>query len=354
MITIKDEFYDHEKAKRAHRTGGAEALLLWHLMKAYAAKRGNGFVPDEAIPDFPLVVRNVKKAMKCLVDCGELRSDGTRGPGLVDPAPHGWMLHDYDDHATSADELEERRQRDRERKQAQRDRSRLRLLLVESGMTLDRADREIHQLSRAEVTRRTAELSRDVPEESHADPDDDHGPVPGDTSDARAHTPMRTHARECGHPGAAQPSPAQPQQINTTTTTGNARASGVTDRAARFVVRLDEDGKPLPRRDELEERFGWSKWFPSQALIDWARKAGLSDQDFDNTLVEVRDKLSGLHDVEWWDVRVLRFLDVAIDRKLAPAPAPQRRGRDSGFDLHERARALREAENAGTTGEAST
>jgi hypothetical protein len=89
----------------------------------------------------------------------------------------------------------------------------------------------------------------------------------------------------------------------------------------------------------------WSEWFPWQGLIDWSRESGLDNRDFDDVLVEARDKLDGRHDFEWWDLKLIRFLAVAIERKRAPKSGA--RGNVGGSDLFDRAKRLREAENAG-------
>lgn len=200
MINIKEEFYDHPKTKLAHRLGGAEALLLWHQMKAYASKRGHGFVPEEAIQGFPLPIRNVRKAMDALVKCGELQPDGSRKPGLVEPVPHGWQLHDYLDHAMSSDELQERVNNDRARKQLQRDRSKLRTILVSQGVDPGDAQRAVRDMSRDQVTQRLVTLSRD----SHVTQVED-GPVTG-PCDPRASTRAQADAPARD---PAQPSPAR-------------------------------------------------------------------------------------------------------------------------------------------------
>lgn len=100
-------------------------------------------------------------------------------------------------------------------------------------------------------------------------------------------------------------------------------------RAERFTVRgRNSEGKPIPRHDPLGERFGWSEWFPWQDLLDWARERGLSGEDVDATLIEARDKLTGLHDVSWWDLKVVRFFEVAIERNSKADPEHAPRGVD--------------------------
>jgi len=170
VITIKEEFYANHKAKRAHRLGGANALLLWHLMKAYCAPRGCGFVPRDALTDFPIQVPGSAKCIKALVECGELDADGGRGPGLLDEVEHGWMLHDYGDHAMVEDEIEDRRQSDRERKQLQRDRATLRVTLVKGGMSHSEAVDVVRDMSR-DALRDMIKKSRDELESvtPHAD-----------------------------------------------------------------------------------------------------------------------------------------------------------------------------------------
>jgi len=96
MIEIKEEFATCDKAKRALRKGGGDAICLWLAMKAYAATNlTDGFVAEEEMDRLPLAPKNVRKALQALVECGRiLDSTGARGAGLVDAVPHGWQLHD--------------------------------------------------------------------------------------------------------------------------------------------------------------------------------------------------------------------------------------------------------------------
>lgn len=71
---------------------------------------------------------------------------------------------------------------------------------------------------------------------------------------------------------------------------------------------------PAPRQDPMFQKFGSTRWFPSQQWLDWAKEAGISNKLFDQTLVEARDKLSGAHDIEWWDMKILRFFEAALSR----------------------------------------
>jgi hypothetical protein len=67
--------------------------------------------------------------------------------------------------------------------------------------------------------------------------------------------------------------------------------------------------RPSPRKDDLFEKFPLKRWWPSQQILDWAREIGVSDQDYDAAMVEARDKIGGHHDVEWWDLRLLSFIE---------------------------------------------
>lgn len=122
MITIKEEFLGSIKTKRAIKLGGSDSVVLWLALKGYvSAGNTGGFIPTEAIPDLDGVPKNWRKAMRSLVECGKLKPDGTRGPGLVHEVEHGYQLHDYEDHGTPVEVEEERRRKAREQKRRRRE-----------------------------------------------------------------------------------------------------------------------------------------------------------------------------------------------------------------------------------------
>lgn len=117
VITVKEEFLTEEKTKRAIKLGGYEAVGMWLAIKGYVARKNtNGFVPDEAIDDLQGAPPKPRKLLEVLVSCGMTKDDGTRGSGLVDPVPHGWKLHDYEDHGTDPEVERQRREKQRDRK----------------------------------------------------------------------------------------------------------------------------------------------------------------------------------------------------------------------------------------------
>jgi len=117
MITVKEEFLDSPKWKRAVELGGSDAIVMWLALKGYAASNPtDGFIADDDVDRVPGAPKSPRKALQALVECGRKNRDGSRGAGLVDPVQHGWQLHDYLDHATSSKEVEERRRKAKERK----------------------------------------------------------------------------------------------------------------------------------------------------------------------------------------------------------------------------------------------
>jgi hypothetical protein len=133
VINIKNEFLTCEKLRRAAELGGYEVYPTWLAMKGYCDARGDGFVPDESFDKLPGLPANARKALRSLVECGELsrwtspgdKAGGqagglSRGHGLVDPVPGGWELHDYQDHGVSPLVIEAKRRREREKKSRQR------------------------------------------------------------------------------------------------------------------------------------------------------------------------------------------------------------------------------------------
>lgn len=121
MITIKEEFVGGDKWKRAVALAGSDAIVLWLAMKHYVAVHlTNGFVPGDEVRALPGAPAKARRALDALLGCGRLRPDGSRGAGLVDEHPHGWQLHDYLDHANSADKEMDRRRKERDRKASYR------------------------------------------------------------------------------------------------------------------------------------------------------------------------------------------------------------------------------------------
>jgi hypothetical protein len=177
MITVKEEFLSSVKTRRAVKLGGFSVLAVWLAMKGYVAtSNSGGFVPKDTIDALPGIPSRWQKAMAALIECGKLRPDGSRGPGLVEQVEHGYRLHDYEDHGTPVEVEDERRRRARERKAAYR------LSLVSRGQTGD-----------------------NVP----SCPGDNGGTENGTKSHLSLAGSAPGPTRALAHPSPAQPSPAQ-------------------------------------------------------------------------------------------------------------------------------------------------
>jgi hypothetical protein len=122
MITIKEEFLTCDKLRRAVDAAGSDAVVMWLAMKLYTVLGGtDGFVPDEEIDKLPGGPRrHPRKALEALVLCGRRLKNGARGAGLADKTEYGWQLHDYLDHAESAEDTKERRRLEADRKRRYR------------------------------------------------------------------------------------------------------------------------------------------------------------------------------------------------------------------------------------------
>lgn len=279
MITIKEEWLLHEKTQRAIAKGGHEVVTLWLAIKRYCAcNLTDGFVPDEDIECLPGAPAKARKALKALVECGSLGRDGIRGSGLVDPAPGGWQLHDYDDHSKSREEIELAREKARVKKERQR------------------------QAAREELGRLRGQTGDRSTSPPRAVPPPVPGPVPGGHPTKKQKGQPGNEDEGLVYARDPQPNPAQPSQP----------AGRLADRVA--CLPREAGHPPSPRRDPINERIPLGRWFPSQEILDWTTESGLSAEGFDAVMVDVRDKLQGLHDIEWWDTRILKFFGAAVDR----------------------------------------
>lgn len=214
MITLKEEWLTEEKTERAIELGGEGVVRMWLALKSYAARKlTDGFVPDEAIDTLRGAPKRPRRLLQALVDCGLQKPDGSRGSGLVDKVEHGWQLHDYLDHAVSADEETERREKERRRKQTYRAIKRLAAL---AGVTFDEVRRRFPGDADAEAIEdliegiESGDMSWDSPGTNGRDN------VPGQRTGqsrgtSRAGTPSGARTRDArARPRAPQPSPAQP------------------------------------------------------------------------------------------------------------------------------------------------
>lgn len=88
---------------------------------------------------------------------------------------------------------------------------------------------------------------------------------------------------------------------------------------------------PRPRSDIAIRPLQPEQWHPSDHGLAYAAELGLSPEDIERTLVELRDK-HGLrpHDVGWWDTKWVRFVEQAA----------QKRGRGTGEERGHRGLAL--------------
>src|SRR5690606_14743374 len=87
-------------------------------------------------------------------------------------------------------------------------------------------------------------------------------------------------------------------------------AGNLASRAALFERSPGQP--PSPRKDPAFERISVGRWFPSQQWLDWFAESGIDEKLQDKTMMEVRDKLWGSHDIEWWDAKILTFFEAAI------------------------------------------
>lgn len=225
---LKEEFVGCPKWMRAIKLAGSDAIVMWLAIKLYASTHPtNGFVPDEEVELLRGAPRNPRKALKALVECGAIGPDGQRGAGLVEPALHGWQMHDYTEHANSSEHELLRKEKARDRKRQQRERERLELEARRlaagvhpqpppSGGTYNRDTRDSHGVTSVTVTHET-------------------GPV---TSGVYPGAPGRAH----------EPNPTQPNQHENNPPPKD--LSGSAPEEPAVVVAID-DGRKVPCPPDL-------------------------------------------------------------------------------------------------------
>lgn len=202
MITVKEEFLSHPKTQRAIKLGGWSVLGLWLALKGYVSVANTGgFIPEVAIDDLPGIPTRWEKPLQALIDCGNIKPDGSRGAGLVERVAQGYQLHDYEDHGTPPEVEDRRRQKERERKAAYRAR-----------LAAEAAAAALAAASRGQTTGQSVGTTRDVPRDS-----------------TRGGAPARDRGGARAGRAPAHPSPAQPSQIGSSAEKVDPKAAASSD-----------------------------------------------------------------------------------------------------------------------------
>jgi hypothetical protein len=294
VITVKEEFVGGAKWRRAIKLGGAETILMWLALKRYAAEHPlDGFIADDEIDGLPGAPKNPRKALGVLVECGHTEEDGSRGAGLVDAAPNGWRLHDYEDHASSSTEEQLRREKARERKRRWREEQERLLVEIQAGQ-------------KAGPSRGTGrDRKRDRPAGQDGTNDGtDSGTEAGPPAQAGA--PPREPAR------APVPSPTQPEEILTAASDQGsgtsepvsgvhlAAAAAPADPYQRISCPPDLDLLRAQHKS-LELAPGIPEWHRGQMVAKF-RASWLGDTTLTMTIGDWRKRLSAAISRDWSDV----------------------------------------------------
>ena len=171
---------------------------------------------------------------------------------LVDPAEGGHQLHDYLDWEESADQAESRRESARQRKRDWDAKRR--------GVGNAVTERSRNALPNALPTRVTNTSNPVQTSTNKEEEEDAPTPAPPDTPEAR----------------------------------------------------LDGSGRPLPRKPAFPGMVQREDYAPCRRMAGWAGGLGLTTEQLDGVLRDLRDK-HGLrpHTLDWWDERWLRFAETA-------------------------------------------
>lgn len=276
MITVKEEFLGSVKTKLAIKMAGSDAVVLWLAIKGYVSvTNSGGFVPTEAIRELEGCPKGWRKALKALTECGKLKEDGSRGAGLLDVVPHGYKLHDYEDHGTPVEVEAERRRKAREQKARRR----------------------------AEIKRQTeAKLSTDSPQTSPGTETGQSGDIP---------PPAYTRERD------AQPSPAQPspKDLPPSPPAGGA-SEPVTAIRPKHVRNFEASFGPSSTEDEWAFARWAARFGKTEAVFDAKRASCLEDRRLEGmTRQDVDDALAGAEADDWCEGTSYKLSVIFGDRE---------------------------------------
>lgn len=278
----------HPKARAA----GNEAWGLWAAAVMYCNRwLTDGRITLDALASDCLPVPIPKAKAKRLAEklcAAKLREDGV---GLLEDIGSGaYNVHDFLEWNKSKAEVEAKRAADRARKK-------------NGGSGGSGAPVEPPSSPHGSPPAGGSDSARNSERKSERIPD-------GSGADSASRADARGGPRVRVPP--SPPLPSQPSHPSQQALAGRLVDTG-----------LDPDGIPKPRHDPMHQRVGFEAWFPSQALLDWARRSGLEDRRFDEAVGDARNKLRGPGDFDWWDTKVLSFLRAAIERHGHPADASE-------------------------------
>lgn len=284
-------FCRHQKI---HKLSDAAFRLWVSAMDVARGKCGNGELNEL---DLDLVPRLPKSKAKRAALIQELLDNG-----LWETFGDHWLIHDYLDWQDNPVQIVVRRERARKRMRELRSRVR-----ANNGTNVPANVR--------------ANVPRTLPRTfANSSPDGSHVVTP-----SVADGPTTTTTGYGFEKNQVGSSPQTPDLLNVSDRdlVGSARVG----LAERLVQPSGPEGQPpRARKDPLAERIAFGEWFPSPAMLAFCRGKGLTDSDIDTTLIEARDKLMGRHDFEWFDTKIWRFFDVAIERKTRPRPLARTTG----------------------------
>jgi hypothetical protein len=316
MIEVKEEFLRCDKLKRAVRSSGASVIGVWLALKAYAAEHlTDGFIPSEdvdavdALGDAYVDVDTRRKCIVSLIECGRLRPDGGRGPGLLERVEHGYQLHDYLDHAMSADELKRRRGLKAERQKRWRENH------ANRNVDAVDAERDVYETVSETSTRRCGDASPARPR----------APVPNPTQpvDQRETDPSDPSSLEDPDSGSlvADPDPDPPVR-------SGSREDAYSGEQAVFDHWRSVHGHPNAKLDSKRRariRARMREGFTNEQLFD-----ALEGAKFDRFLMGEDKNSSRVYDGIETLLRDRAQVERLIELKRSPQ-SPKARGTEDAF-----------------------
>lgn len=291
MPWVKRDDGTHDSAKVTVLSDAA--FRLWDMALCWSNKpeneAGGGFIPKALLPKISenRWPKKLAALAKELVDCG----GSVKKLGLWETADGGWQIHDWHEYRQQKGD---------------------RLSREEAASLAGKAS--------AEARRNKTGTAQPVRRSNDSERPDDVRTTFGDSFDEQRSEDVRPNEPSNVRTPEPVPDPVPGSDLKITKPAAKAPHEASGGLASRLISAIREPGQPpLARKDPEHEAVAFSKWGPSQQMLDWAREVSLPDAEFDGALADVRTKHgTKRYTVEKWDGIALGFLGAALKKLTKP------------------------------------